>query len=102
MDAIPCPFVYSTGKRCTGHIVRIEAYKADVTWCQRNGGAWEFSFAPRSHYHLFCSAKGNHAGPLRRDDVQMKFHWRELHDAVQRLIAMTDVEPTRAPVTVAS
>ena len=96
MDEVPCPFVYSTGRRCTGHIVRIEAYKADVTWSRRDDGAWEFSFAPRSHYHLFCSDKGNHAGSLRRDDAQMKFHWRELPVAIQVLIAATGVEPACA------
>ena len=24
--AIPCPFVYANGKRCSGHITRVEAY----------------------------------------------------------------------------
>ena len=32
MQKIRCPFTYSNGRACTGHIVRIEAYKADVEW----------------------------------------------------------------------
>lgn len=91
MEKIPCPFIYSTGRRCAGHIVRIEAYKAEVIWSLGDGGGWEFSLAPRSHYHLFCSEKGNHAGKLRQDDPQMKFHWSRLPPALQEIIAATDV-----------
>src|SRR5260221_687407 len=28
----PCPFVYAKGKKCTGHIWRIEAFKVDISW----------------------------------------------------------------------
>ncbi len=62
---IPCPFVYAKGKKCTGHVVRVEAYKADISWNYRDG-AWRFAVGgPRSHYHLFCSEKDNHAGVRR-------------------------------------
>jgi hypothetical protein len=41
----------------------MKAYKADLTWQPGEGGVWHFSRQPpRSHYHLFCSEKGNHAG----------------------------------------
>ena len=37
-ERIPCPFVYANGRACTGHVVRVEAYKADVTWSVDEGG----------------------------------------------------------------
>jgi hypothetical protein len=76
---IPCPFVYSSGKgkRCQGHVVRVEAYKADLKWEFSADGVWSFAYgAPLSHYHLFCSEKNNHAG-LKREDA-LKFRWEEL------------------------
>ncbi len=91
MKRIPCPFVYSTGKRCTGHVARIEAYKAEVVWEQPKDGRWAFFFSPRSHFHLFCSEKSNHAGALGPDNPQMKFHWRELPEDTQTVVAATRV-----------
>ena len=74
---IPCPYVYAKGRKCTGHIDRIEAFKADLEWTQQPDGSWKFSAGnPRSHYHLFCSEKGNHAGSGRED--ALKFHASEL------------------------
>ncbi len=77
---IPCPFVYANGKQCTGHVVRVEAYKADVTWePNKETGKWEkWIGQPRSHYHLFCSEKENHAGYARPDSEQMKFYLNQL------------------------
>lgn len=49
------------------------------------------AFSPRSHYRLFCSEKGNHAGALRRDDEQMKFHSRHLPDEVKAILRATGV-----------
>ena len=73
---LPCPFVYANGRRCTGHITHIEAYKADVTWRPDHDGKWRPSVGePRSHYHLFCSEKGNHAGSARDDHPQMKLRY---------------------------
>ena len=96
MSSIPCPFVYSTGKACAGHIVRMEAYKAELVWELGNDGRWEFHFEPRSHYHLFCSEKGNHAGSLRPDSPQMKFHGRQLPPELRELLVATSVTPPRA------
>ncbi len=90
---IACPFFYANGKACPGHVVRIEAYKADIEWWRDEAGARRFGFAPRSHYHLFCSEKGNHAGFKRQDDPQMKFHWRELPDEIRSLLETTDPRP---------
>lgn len=98
MLSFPCPFVYSTGKRCAGQIVRVEAYKADITWELGKDRSWQFSFSPRSHYHLFCSEKGNHSGSLRPDSPQMKFHWRELPDEIRDFIASTSLAATPAEI----
>lgn len=79
MSTIPCPFVYANGKRCSGHIVRVEAYKADIQWSEAEDGRWHMSAGePRSHYHLFCSEKENHAGYGRQDSSQMKFYLKNL------------------------
>ncbi len=51
----PCPFVYAKGKKCTGHIVRIDAFNRHLTWCRADDGKWSFAVGePRSHYHLYC------------------------------------------------
>lgn len=92
-DRIACPFVYANGKACVGHVVAIEAYKADIDWRLDEDGQWRFGFAPRSHYHLFCSEKGNHAGFKRQDDPQLKFHWRELPGDIRSLLENTDPGP---------
>jgi len=84
--AIPCPFRYADGKRCTGHIIRIEVFKADVAWEEGTDGEWHVTWDPRSHYHLFCSEKGNHAGYKKRDDYRMKFFWCELPEEVQEML----------------
>jgi hypothetical protein len=83
-NRIPCPFVYAKGRKCTGHIVRVEAYKADITWTPDGDGRWRPSIgAPRSHYHLFCSEKGNHAGYGRSDSDQMKCYPNRLPDGLK-------------------
>jgi hypothetical protein len=71
---IPCPFVYANGRPCQGHINRIGAYGATVHWTQRPTGEWLFTWEERSHYHLFCSQKGGHAGMGRPDDPRMKYY----------------------------
>ncbi len=103
MISIACPFVYANGRACSGHIVRIEAYKADIEW-RLHEGVWRFGFEPRSHYHLFCSEKDNHAGFKSPDSPQMKFHWRELPIEVRAILEGTGVTtPVQSPAsTVAS
>ena len=87
---IPCPFVYANGRCCTGHVVRIEAYKADITWLPDADGRWSFHFRPHSHFHLFCSEKGNHAGFRRQDPMDMKFWFDRLPAAIQEIIRRTN------------
>lgn len=82
-DVIPCPFVYANGKRCTGHVTHVEAYKADISWSLQPDGTWKFGWnEPRSHFHLFCSEKGNHAGYGRPDAGQMKLYWDQLPEGL--------------------
>jgi hypothetical protein len=83
----PCPFVYSKGKKCTGHVVRIEAFKSDLAWHVDNEGRWSFSVGePRSHYHLYCSEKDGHADYRGSDSEQMKFYHRDLPPTLQKVI----------------
>ena len=82
-ERIPCPFVYAKGKRCIGQITRVEAYKADVAWHRGEDGTWTFGCGePRSHYHLFCSEKGNHAGAKGQDDDRMKVYLNQIPDGL--------------------
>ena len=47
----PCPFVYAKGRKCTGHVWRIEAFKVDISWSRADDGKWSFAVGePRSHY----------------------------------------------------
>jgi hypothetical protein len=84
VERVPCPFTYANGKKCTGYITHVEAYKCDVSWSQDDDGKWQPSeIWPRSHYHLFCSEKGNHAGYQRGDDWRLKFYLNQLPDGIK-------------------
>jgi hypothetical protein len=88
-NAVPCPFVYASGKRCGGQIVRVEAYKADLFWVAVGPmGEWRMRTGqPRSHYHLFCSEKGNHAGAIGPDSSQLKLYFDQLPEKLQKIIS---------------
>ena len=101
MTKIFCPYVYADGKACGGHVVRIEAYKADLEWDYADGG-WRFASFPRSHYHLYCSEKGDHVGHKRRADDRMKFFLDQLPDNLRAVIVATDVLPESGNTSVAT
>ncbi len=83
---VRCPFIDANGKFCPGSIVRIEAYRADLSWEQASNGGWEFSVGePRSHYHLFCSVGGSHAGTRGEDDPHMKFNFFDLPPGLRQI-----------------
>jgi hypothetical protein len=86
---IACPFVYANGRACTGHVVRVEAYKADLAWSADTEETWSFDFQPRSHYHVFCSENGNHAGFRRQDPNALKFWFDTLPTPIQQLLEQT-------------
>lgn len=88
---IPCSFVYANGKLCSGYITRVEAYKADISWEQSPNGEWTIDWQPRSHYHLFCSERGNHVGYKRMDDRRMKAHWGDLPKDLRSILDSTGV-----------
>src|ERR1035437_6736073 len=97
----PCPFVYAKGKRCFGHIVRIEAFKADLAWHCADDGKWSFAVGePRSHYHLYCSEKDNHAGYGRPDAAAMKFYFQDLPPTLQKAVSHLSLasEPRRGHI----
>ncbi len=85
-EPIPCPFVYANRKSCSGHIIRIETYKADAEWVLQEDGTWSFGLIPLTHYHLFCSEKGNHAGYVGPDNEQMKFRANELGGELAEIV----------------
>jgi hypothetical protein len=80
---VPCPFVYDDGHHCTGHIVKIKAFKAELHWILEEG-SWQFKVGfPRTHYHLRCSENGNHAEPGNPDIPKMKFFPNELPEQLR-------------------
>ena len=80
MSKIPCLCVDANGRRCTGHVVRIEAFKAEILdWTRRPDGSWKFNaHNPRLDYHIYCSEKGIHTGTGRQDAAALKFYASEL------------------------
>jgi hypothetical protein len=54
-NEIPCPFTYANGKKCPGHVVRVEAFNADIEWVLQKDGTWKFRAGePRSHCGLWA------------------------------------------------
>ena len=87
-ERIPCPFVYAKGKKCTGHVVRVEAFKADIAWRLGDDDEWHFGVGqPRSHYHVFCSEKDNHADIRSQDDSQLKFYYEHLPEQLKKIVS---------------
>jgi len=71
--------------------VRIELYKADLTWDADAASRWRFGFRQRSHYHLFCSEKGNHARrPSPGSDRHEVSGLDQLPGPIRRIIEQTD------------
>jgi len=44
---IRCPFTYTNGKQCPGHVVGIRAFRADPEWQLDAAGVWRFDCIPR-------------------------------------------------------
>lgn len=73
--------------------MRIEACKADPVRAAGEDGTWSFDFQPRAHDHLFCAAKGNHAGFRRNDPAALKAWHGRLPEEFRRVIDATGVRP---------
>jgi hypothetical protein len=83
-EKIPCPYVYARGRKCTGYVVKVAAFNADIEW-RFNDGEWKFSAGcPKSHYHVYCSEKGNHAGAI--GDDALKFYFQNLPEQIAAVI----------------
>src|SRR5258708_31126382 len=92
----PCPFVYAKGRKCTGHIWRIEVFKVDISWSRADDGKWSFAVGePRSHYHLYCSEKGNHAGYGREDAV--KSYYPDLPPTMRNVVTRSHPREVKKP-----
>ena len=86
-ERIPCPYRYAEGKKCPGYITHTVMYKADLEWSINESGQWTLNFTQaRSHVHLSCSEKGNHAGYRKPDDAQMKFYPDKLPPKVEAIV----------------
>src|ERR1700722_19452791 len=73
-EAIPCPFVYASGRRCTGHVYRARAYGPSREHVRK--------------YRLWCSEKDDHAGAVS-DPVsksRMEFYPDELAPGVVEML----------------
>jgi len=91
MSPLPCPYVSPKGERCPGHIVKVEAFNADLSWTFDESGNWTFHHSqPRSQYHLFCSEKGNHADDRRPE--QMKCYLSSMPDDLL-IVITSSAEP---------
>jgi hypothetical protein len=72
--------------------------KADLAWHRSDEGKWTFSVGePRTHYHLYCSEKGNHAGFNKPDSEKMKFYYRDLPPTLQKVITTPDQASDQMP-----
>lgn len=87
MTKIPCPYTYANGKRCPGYVAGVERYHVTAEWTYDVGAdRWELGvWDDGTHFHLFCSEKGNHAG-VRREDA-LKLWGRELPEELQRVVS---------------
>jgi hypothetical protein len=79
---IQCPFVYATGKRCEGEVVRIERYHVTAVW---EPPTWQVGVHDvGTHFHVFCSLKGDHTGTRGRS--RLRYLGTELPKELQRIV----------------
>ena len=50
MASFPCPYVYPSGDRCSGRIVKVEAFNADLRWTFDESGNSTFRELPFCTY----------------------------------------------------
>jgi hypothetical protein len=78
-------------------VVRLEVYKCDLAWESQGNEGWALRIRPRSHFHVFCSLKGNHAGFRREDAPGLKFFYDELTVELQRIVDATHPQAAELP-----
>ena len=85
MTPFPCPYVFPDSRRCPGHLVKIEAFNADLSWVLGESGGWVFNHAqPRSRYQLFCSERSGHAADSLPE--QMKCYLSGMPDGLLAVV----------------
>jgi hypothetical protein len=118
IETFPCPFVYANGRRCAGHVTRVESHGARLAWDRQADGSWKFESAPldrrRPWRHsdrqedgdgiasltcvfLFCDLKGKHAGWQSQHPGRMQFVPRELPSDLLPLVDA--LRPAPLPVS---
>lgn len=85
-EMIRCPFVYSTGNRCTGIIRQARAYGP-------TRGSHYVSREDVRKYRFWCSDKNDHAGSVPSADakLRMEFYPSELEPGVEDLFWQGDL-----------
>jgi hypothetical protein len=82
MARVACTHIRASGRRCRGHIIRVEAAKADLSWRRRaDGTAWSFDVGQPKSFRLHCS--GSHEA--------LKVAYSELPVALQEIAGLRDV-----------
>ena len=98
MASFPCPYVYPSGSGCGGRVVKVEAFNADLRWSLDESGKSTFSHSqPRSHYHLFCSEKGNHADD-RHPEQMMCYTMNMPDDLLVVILSSAEQSESTEPV----
>jgi hypothetical protein len=84
LPAVPCPFVYSTGRRCCGAVYRASAYGPT------KGRHYVLREDVRK-YRLWCSDKNDHAGAVNSRSKRMEFYPDELAVGVEDILWQGDL-----------
>jgi hypothetical protein len=81
-DPIACQQACADGRRCTGHVIRVETEHAGLVWQRGQDGVWQAALGtPRTRYRLICSAPAGHVGETPALD------WEALPAALRALHA---------------
>jgi hypothetical protein len=84
-EAIPCPFVYANGRKCSGVVYRARAYGPEY-------GAGYVARENVRKYRLWCSEKDDHAGAVSSvGKDRMEFYPRDLAPGVEDALWRDDV-----------
>jgi hypothetical protein len=81
-DPIACPQSCADGRRCAGHVIRVETEQAGLVWQRDQDGVWRAALGPpRGRYRLTCSAPAGHPGPAPALD------WDALPEPLRAVLA---------------
>jgi len=85
-EKLPCPFVYASGRCCTGHVYQVRAYGP-----QR--GKHYVAREDVRKYRFWCSEKNDHAGAVSSFEgkLRMEFYPNDLAAGVEDFIWASDL-----------